>query len=151
MNGYNSFMNNKQDISKIIDSKITYKIDDFYDPIKIIKVVNKANKIKLNYLEFLILNKKSNKIEIRSKINSEKYCGNIIINYCEDNHKKYIVSISLISVLLFICLIILPAIALKINNWLMLWISFGFCGLCLIGIMFCLIIWPRPSKIKKKH
>ena len=144
-------MKYKLDISKIIDSQIIYKIDDFYDPIKIIKVINKINKIKLNYSEFLILNKKSNKIEIRSKINSEKYCGVVIINYCEDNHKRYIVSIGVISALLFVCLIILPTIALKIKNWTMLWVSFGICGLCLIGIIFCLIIWPRPSKIRKKH
>ena len=144
-------MKYKLDISKIIDSHIIYKIDDFYDPIKIIKVINKINKIKLNYSEFLILNKKFNKIEIRSKINSEKYCGVVIINYCEDNHKRYIVSIGVISALLFVCLIILPTIALKIKNWTMLWVSFGICGLCLIGIMFCLIIWPRPSKIRKKH
>ncbi len=140
-------MSNKQDISKIINTKITYKIDDFYDPTRIIKVINKTNKIKLNYTEFSILNKESNKIEIRSKINSKEYCGTVTICYQVDNHKRYIVGISAVVSLFLVCLIVLPLIALSINNPIMLWISFGLCGLCLLGVVVFLAFWPRSPRI----
>jgi len=113
-------MSKKQDISRIIDTKITYKIDDFYDPTRIIKVINKTNKIKLNYKEFSILNKESNKIEIRSKISCKEYCGNVTISYQIDNHKRYIIGISVVVSLFSVCLIVLPLIALSINNPIML-------------------------------
>ncbi len=142
-------MSKKQDISRIIDTKITYKIDDFYDPTRIIKVINKTNKIKLNYKEFSILNKESNKIEIRSKISCKEYCGTVTISYQIDNHKRYIIGISVVVSLFLVCLIVLPLIALSINNSIMLWISLGLCGLCLLGVVAFLAFWPRSSRLKR--
>ena len=74
-------MNVKKDISKIINSKIIYKIDDYYDPIRVTQIVNKVNNSNLDPSEFSFLNLESNRIEIRAKKNSTKYFGTSIINY----------------------------------------------------------------------
>lgn len=143
-------MNVKKDISKIINSKIIYKIDDYYDPIRVTQIVNKVNNSNLDPSEFSFLNLESNRIEIRAKKNSTKYFGTSIINYKVNTHRAHIVILLTFVALLFFSLIVLPCISLSINSYLMLWISLGLCGLWLVGIILSFIFWPRSTTNKKK-
>ena len=143
-------MNAKKDISKIINSKTIYKIDDYYDPIRIMQIVNKVNNSNLDPSEFSFLNLESNRIEIRAKKNSTKYFGTSIINYKVDTHRSHIVILLVFVALLLFSLIVLPCISLSIDSYLMLWISLGVSGLWLVGIILSFIFWPRSTTNKKK-
>ena len=109
-------MNEKKDISKVINSKTTYKIDDYYDPVRVTQVINKANNINLDPSEFSFLNLDSGRIEIRVKKNSEKYFGTSIIHYKEDTHRSHFVVLLVLVGLLLFSLIILPCISLSVEN-----------------------------------
>lgn len=143
-------MNQKKNISEIINPKTTYKIDDYYDPVRITQVINKTNNISLDSSEFSFLNLESDRIEIRAKKNSTKYFGTSIIHYKEDAHRTHIIILLVLVGLLFFSLIILPCISLAIESFLMMWISLGLCGLWLIGIILSFIFWPRSTTNKKK-
>ena len=143
-------MNEKKNISEIINPKTTYKIDDYYDPVRITQVINKTNNISLDSSEFSFLNLESDRIEIRAKKNSTKYFGISIIHYKEDTHRSHITILLVLVGLLFFSLIILPCISLAIGSFVMMWISLGLCGLWLIGIILSFIFWPRSTTNKKK-
>ena len=97
-----------------------FKIDDYYDPIRVTKVVNKVNNSNLDPSEFSFLNLESNRIEIRAKKNSTKYFGTSIINYKINTHRAHIAILLAFVALLFFSLIVLPCISLSINSYLML-------------------------------
>lgn len=143
-------MNKKMNISQIINSTITYKIDDYYDPVRVTQVINKANNINLDPSEFSFLNLDSGRIEIRVKKNSEKYFGTSIIHYKEDTHRSHFVVLLVLVGLLLFSLIILPCISLSVGNVLIMWISLGLCALWLVGIILSFLFWPRSTTNKKK-
>lgn len=143
-------MNKKMNISQIINSTITYKIDDYYDPVRVTQVINKANNINLDPSEFSFLNLDSGRIEIRVKKNSEKYFGTSIIHYKEDTHRSHFVVLLVLVGLLLFSLIILPCISLSVENVLIMWISLGLCALWLVGIILSFLFWPRSTTNKKK-
>ena len=143
-------MNKKMNISQIINSTITYKIDDYYDPVRVTQVINKANNINLDPSEFSFLNLDSGRIEIRVKKNSEKYFGTSIIYYKEDTHRSHFVVLLVLVGLLLFSLIILPCISLSVGNVLIMWISLGLCALWLVGIILSFLFWPRSTTNKKK-
>ena len=143
-------MNEKKDISNVINSKTTYKIDDYYDPVRVTQVINKANNINLDPSEFSFLNLDSGRIEIRVKKNSEKYFGTSIIHYKEDTHRSHFVVLLVLVGLLLFSLIILPCISLSVGNVLIMWISLGLCALWLVGIILSFLFWPRSTTNKKK-
>lgn len=145
-------MNARQNISEIINSKTIYKIDDYFDPIRVTQIINKVNHTNLDPSEFSFLNRESGRIEIRAKKNSTKYFGTSIINYKEDTHRINIVILLIFVTFLFFSLIVLPCISLMVGSFLVLWISLGLCGLWLVGIILSFIFWPRSTTNKnKKH
>ena len=143
-------MNARQNISEIINSKTIYKIDDYFDPVRVTQIINKVNHINLDPTEFSFLNLESGRIEIRAKKNSTKYFGTSIINYKENTHRTNIVILLMFVAFLFFSLIVLPCISLVVESFLMLWISLGLCGLWLVGIILSFIFWPRSTTNKKK-
>lgn len=149
-NDYNISMNEKKDISKVINSKTTYKIDDYYDPVRVTQVINKVNNTNLNPSEFSFLNLESSRIEIRAKKNSTKYFGTSIIHYKENTHRAHIIVLLTFVELLLFSLIVLPCISLAVENLLIMWTSLGLCGLWLVGIILSFIFWPRSTTNKNK-
>ena len=119
-NDYNICMNEKKDISKVINSKTTYKIDDYYDPIRVTQVINKVNNTNLDPSEFSFLNLESSRIEIRAKKNSTKYFGTSIIHYKENTHRANIIVLLAFVGLLLFSLIVLPCISLAVENLLIM-------------------------------
>ena len=140
---------NKKQLSEVIDGLRLYKIDDYYDPVRVISVINKVNKTKFTDQDLSVLNKDDGSIEIRANNNLKEYTGAVTIYFELDRHFKHIFLASLFALLFVLTLTILPSIGFINDVPILIWIGCGLCGLWLIGIVTCLITWPRSNKNKK--
>lgn len=132
----------KLDLTKVINTNKIYVIDDFYNDNRVVKALNKFNKLDILPNEVTINHDFDGKyLTIYAKPSSKKYIGKTTIKYRDDHHIPYVVTLSIGFALALIAIgVLFPIGVINLDfNKTIFYASLGVISCSLIIILVALI------------